>query len=198
MLREHAVNRLWKAAVGLVGPRRLAVVAGLVAAGLATAVSVQAVAASTAPAFWRPSTAQAERAITAAYLEASSTIPSAAGPPVTPHTTAPPSIGAVLMASAARASFWPSNVSSISYIGTERQTASQFLDGSRVPDNRPVIVLRMTGHFSVLISAPQGATPYATGTVLTAVLDAKNGQVVDFGLTTAARPLAGPVVVFRR
>jgi hypothetical protein len=198
MLREHAVSRMWKATVGVVGPRRLAVVASLVVAGLAAAVSVQAVAASTAPAFWRPSTAQAERAITAAYLEASSTIPSAAGPPVTPHTTAPPSAGAVLMASAARASFWPSNVSSISYIGTGRRTASRFIDGSRVPDNRPVIVLRMTGHFSVLISAPQGATPYATGTVLTAVLDATNGEVLDFGLTNAATPLTRPVLAFRR
>jgi hypothetical protein len=154
--------------------------------------------ATPAPAFWTPSTAQAQRAITVAYLEASSTIPSAAGPPVRPYTTAPPSSGAALMASAARASFWPSNVSSISYIGTGRQTASRFVDGSRVPDNRPVIVLRMTGHFSVLISAPQGATPYATGTVLTAVLDATNGGVLDFGLTNAATPLSSPVVAYRR
>jgi hypothetical protein len=154
--------------------------------------------ATPAPAFWTPSTAQAQRAITVAYLEASSTIPSAAGPPVRPYTTAPPSSGAALMASAARASFWPSNVSSISYIGTGRQTASRFVDGSRVPDNRPVIVLRMTGHFSVLISAPQGATPYATGTVLTAVLDAANGEVLDFGLTNAATPLPSPVVAYRR
>ena len=136
--------------------------------------------------------------ITAAYLEASSTIPGAAGHPVTPHTTAPPSAGAALIASAARASFWPSNVSSISYIGTGRQTASQFVDGSRVPDNRPVIVLRMTGHFSVAISSPPGAPSYATGTVLTAVLDATNGQVLDFGLTNAAKPLTGPVVAFQR
>ncbi|MGH3407191.1 MAG: hypothetical protein ACRDRJ_32530 [Streptosporangiaceae bacterium] len=198
MLIALAVSRLWKATVSLVGHRRLAVVASIVAAGLAAAVSVQAVAASTAPTFWTPSTAQAERAITVAYLEASSTIPSAAGSPVTSLTKAPPRAGAALMTSAARASFWPPNVGSISYIGTGRQRAQQFLDGSRVPDNRPVIVLRMTGHFSVVISAPLGATPYVTGTVLTAVLDATSGQVLDFGLTNASKLLPGPVVAFRR
>lgn len=198
MLREHAVSRMWKAAVHRAGPRRLVVLAGLAAAGLTAAVSVQAVAASSAPAFWTPSTAQAERTVTVAYLEASSTIPSAAGHPVTPLMTPPPRAGAALMTSAAKASFWPSNVSSISYIGTSRRTASQFVDGSRVPDNRPVIVLRMTGHFSVLISAPPGAKPYATGTMLTAVMDAATGQVLDFGLTNAAKSLPRPVVAFRR
>jgi len=91
--------------------------------------------------------------------------------PVTPLTTEPQA-GASLLTSAALASSWPSNVTSISYIGTDRQTASQFVDGSPVPDNRAVIVLRMTGQFSVAISSPQGASTYATGTVLTAVLDA--------------------------
>jgi hypothetical protein len=200
MLRGHAVSRKWQAAAGLARRHRLtAVVASLIVAGLAAAMSVEAVAASTAPAFWTPSAAQAERAITAAYLEASSTIPSAAGGPVTPLTTAPPSAGAALRASAASAWFWPSNVSSVSYIGTHRQTASQFVDGSHVPDNRPVVVLRMTGRFSVAISSPGGASPsYATGTVLTAVLDATTGQVLDFGLNNAAKPLPGPVVAFRR
>ncbi len=198
MLSEHAVSRTWQATARLARHHRLATVAILVAAGLAAATSVEAVAASTAPAFWKPSAAQAERAITAAHLEASSTIPSAAGAPVTPLTTAPQATGASLLASAARASSWPSNVTSISYIGTHRQTASQFVDGSHVPDNRAVIILRMTGQFSVAISSPLGARPYATGTVLTAVLDATTGQVLDFGLDTSARPLPSPVVAFQR
>lgn len=198
MLSEHAIGRTWRATAGLARRHRLAVAASLIVAGLATAMSVSAVAASTAPAFWTPSAAQAELAITAAYLEASSTIPSASGGPVTPLTTAPPSAGAALIASAASASFWPSNVTSISYIGTDRQTASQFVDGSPVPDNRAVIVLRMTGQFSVAISSPEGASSYATGTVLTAVLDAATGQVLDFGLVDSATPIPGPVVAFQR
>jgi hypothetical protein len=54
------------------------------------------------------------------------------------------------------------------------------------------------GHFSVLISAPKGARPYATGTVLTAVLDASTGQVLDFGPGTSVKALPNPLVVFRR
>jgi len=197
MLSEHAVSRTWQATAGLARRHRLAVAASLIAAGLAAAMSVQAVAASTAPAFWTPSAAQAEQAITAAHLEASSTIPSAAGAPVTPLTTQPPA-GASLLTSAALASSWPSNVTSISYIGTDRQTASQFVDGSPVPDSRAVTVLRMTGQFSVAISSPGGGPTYATGTVLTAVLDATTGQVLDFGLDNSATAIPGPVVAFRR
>jgi hypothetical protein len=174
------------------------VVASLIVAGLAAGISVQAAIASAAPVTWTPSAAQAEQAITVAYLEASSTIPSANGGPVTPLTTAPPSAGAALIASAASASFWPSNLSSISYIGTDRQTASQYVDGSAVPDSRPVVVLRMTGQFSVMISAPEGGSNYATGSVLTAVLDATTGDVLDFGLGTSATPLPSPVVAFQR
>jgi hypothetical protein len=102
------------------------------------------------------------------------------------------------LASAGLASSWPSNVTSISYIGTDRQTASQFVDGSPVPDDPAVIVLRMTGHFSVAVSAPEGASTYVTGTVLTAVLDASTGQVLDFGLDTSGTPLPTPVVAFQR
>lgn len=198
MLRKIPVKKIWRAAPGLARRYRLAVVASLIVAGLAAATSVQAVAASTPSAFWTPSAAQAERAIIAAHLEASSTIPSASGAPVTPLTTEVPHDGASLLASAAKARSWPSNVTSISYIGTHRRTASQFVDGSKVPDNRAVIVLRMTGQFSVAISSPAGAKTYATGTVLTAVLDAATGQVLDFGLVNSARPIPDRVVAFRR
>jgi hypothetical protein len=71
-------------------------------------------------------------------------------------------------------------------------------DGSPVPADPTVIVLRMTGQFSVAISAPEGASTYATGTVLAAVLDATTGQVLDFGLDTSGTPLPTPVVAFQR
>jgi hypothetical protein len=161
-------------------------------------MSVQAGAASGDSAFWTPSAAQAEQAVFVAHLEASSTIPSSAGAPVTPLTTGTSSASASLVASAAQASSWPANVASISYIGTDRQTASQFVDGSPVPDDPAVTVLRMTGHFSVAISGPQNARDYATGTVLTAVLDATTGQVLDFGLDNSATSLPSPVVAFQR
>jgi hypothetical protein len=199
MLRKHAASRTWQATARLARRHRVAAAVSLIIAGLAAASSVQAVAASRAPAFWNPSAAQAERAIVAAHLYASSTIPSATGAPVTPLMTNAPRSGASLLASAKLASSWPANITSISYIGSYRQTAEQFEDGSPVPDNPPVIVLRMTGRFSVEIPSPNGARPYATGTVLTAVLDANTGQVLDFGLDNSAKPaLPDPVVAFRR
>src|SRR5580698_1289368 len=100
MLKGHAVRNMLNVTAGLAGPRRLVIVAVLASAALAAAMSVQAVAASSAPAFWAPSTGQAERAVAVAYLEASSTVPGAADRPVTPDTTAPPRSGAALMASA--------------------------------------------------------------------------------------------------
>jgi hypothetical protein len=198
MLSEHTVGRTWHAATTLVRRHRIAaVIAGLIVVGGTAAGSVQAVGAGTPQAFWIPSPAQAEQAIIAAHLEASSTIPSRAGGPVTARTTQPQG-GKSLVASAALASSWPSNITSISYIGSYRQTASQFLDRSAVPDDRPVIILRMTGHFSVAISSPSNAANYATGKVLTAVLDATNGHVLDFGLVDVAPPIPGSVLVFQR
>jgi hypothetical protein len=198
MLRQHAASRTWRATARLVRRHRLAAIVSLTVAGLTAVVSAQALAASTKPAFWIPSVAQADQVIVVAHLEASSTIPSATGAPLTSRTTAP-AVGRSLLASAARASSWPSNVSSISYIGSYRQTAQRFEDDSPVPDNVPVIVLRMTGRFSVAIPSPRGAQPYATGTVLTAVLDARTGQVLDFGLDDSAKPaLPDPVIIFRR
>jgi hypothetical protein len=49
-----------------------------------------------------------------------------------------------------------------------------------------------------LISAPSGARPFATGTVLTAVVDADTGQVLDFGLGNSAKALPNHVIAFRR
>jgi hypothetical protein len=198
MLMTHAVSNAWRAISGLARRRRVATSIGLVAAGLTVGISVQAYTAGSASAVtWKPLSAQANRAIIVAYLEASSTIPSATGAPVTPFTM-PISRARSLISVAPRETSWPSNISSIDYIGSYRQAASQFVDGSKVPDNRAVIVLRMTGRFSVLISAPKGALPYATGTVLTAVLDANTGEVLDFGLANSAKSLPSPEVLFIR
>lgn len=188
----------WRAVRGFARRRRAATATVLVVAGLAAAISVQAVTAGGAAAgAWRPSAAQVDQAIIVAYLEASSTVPSAAGAPVTPYTM-PVAKARSLLPLSSRTSSWPSNVTSVEYIGSHRQDASRYVDGSTVPDNRQVIVLRMTGRFSVLVSAPPGAPPYETGTVLTAVVDANTGEVLDFGLADSAKPLPDPQVVFSR
>jgi hypothetical protein len=171
----------------------------LTAVGFAVMLSAQASsAAGTAPALFFPSTAQAGKAIVAAHLEAATTIPGPHGFPVTSSTAGVSTAADALLATAARASSWPANVTGVQYIGTYRKTAEQFVDGTTVRDNPAVVVVRMTGHFSVLISAPSGARPFATGTVLTAVVDADTGQVLDFGLGNSAKALPNHVIAFRR
>jgi hypothetical protein len=188
----------WREISGLAHRRRVAATAALLVTGLGAAIAVQAFTSGNASAqTWQPSAAQVDQAIVAAYLEASSTVPGPGGVPASPYTM-PVSKAESLVHLSSRASSWPSNVAAVEYIGSYRQAASQFVDGSTVPDNRPVLVLRMTGQFSVASSAPQGAVAYATGTVLTAVLDAKTGEVLDFGLTDSAKPLPSPHVLFVR
>ncbi len=164
----------------------------------ATLVSVQTTSANAAAITWGLSTTQMEQAIGVAYLEASSTIPGSNGAPLTGLTSAAPIDGPALITYAANPSTWPSNVDRVSCLGTDRQTASQYVDGSMTPDNRPTFVVRMTGQFSVPITAPEGASTYATGTVLTAVIDALTGQVLDFGVDTSGVSLPNPMVVFQR
>jgi hypothetical protein len=169
---------------------------GLIAAGLAVGLLAQA--GSAAPATFTPTAAQAGEAIVVAHLEAATTIPGPDGSPVTASTAGVSTDAAPLLAAAATASSWPANVTSVEYIGTDRQTAEQFLDGTTIPDDRAVVVMRMTGNFSAMISAPEGASPYVTGTILTAVLDASTGQVLDFGLGDSATALPNPLVAFQR
>jgi hypothetical protein len=199
MLIPPYIARARQAVGGAVRRRRVVATLSLAAAGLAVGFSAQAgLAASAAPATFLPSTTQAGEAIVVAQLEAATTIPGPDGPPVTSSTVGVSTAAAHLLATAASASSWPANITGVQYIGTYRQTAEQFIDGTTTADNRAVVVVRITGQFSVLISAPQGANPYATGTVLTAVADANTGQVLDFGLDNSAKALPDPVIVFSR
>jgi hypothetical protein len=200
MLMTRYIARAWQA-IGDAVHRRwvIAGTLGLIAAGLAVGLSAQAgLAASAAPTTFLPSTAQAGEAIVVAQLEAATTVPSPDGGPVTSSTARVSTAAAPLLAAAAKASSWPTNITGVEYIGTYRQTAEQFIDGTTTTDNRAVVVVRMTGQFSVLISGPQGAQQYATGTVLTAVADASTGQVLDFGLDNSAKALPNPVIPFSR
>jgi hypothetical protein len=190
------ITRSWRVLGGT--RRRLAAcAAGLTIAGLGASLLVHPGTASAAT--WTPSTAQAARAVLVARMEAASTIP---GPKGAPVTSAVPRIvprsAALMVASAGLASSWPSNVTSVEYVASHRQPAEGFVDGTSIADNRSVVVLRMTGRFSVAIIAPKGARPYATGTVMTVIIDASTGQVLDFGLDNTARALPSPVVAFRR
>lgn len=191
------ITRSWSAVLGGTRRRLAACAVGLTIASLGASLLVHPGTASAAT--WAPSTAQAAQAVLVAQVEAASTVP---GPKGAPVTSAVPQIvpkpAALMVSLADLASSWPSNVTSVEYVASHRQFAEGFVDGTRIAHNRSVVVLRMTGHFSVMISAPKGARPYATGTVMTIILDSSTGQVLDFGLDNTARALPSPVVAFRR
>jgi hypothetical protein len=64
------------------------------------------------------------------------------------------------------------------------------MDGSDVPDDRDVVVVRMVGTFQEEISGM--STSSVAGTVMTIVVDASTGASLDFGLGTAQNTPAIP------
>ena len=85
----------------------------------------------------------------------------------------------------------PSNVSTVRSTGSHRRAVTSLVGAKSAPDDVQVIVVQMTGSFSVQIPAPPGSPTHATGTVMTIVADAQTGQMLDFGLTG---PSSAPVL----
>ncbi len=126
---------------------------------------------------WTPGASQTRLANAAAHRQASSTIPGVSGEPI---LAAPTPTGS-----------WPANVSGVAYVGMSRAAAERYVDDSsmKIADGRSVVLIRMTGRFSVVTKGPAGSPGFATGTVLTVVIDARTGNTLDFGLDNAGRPL---------
>jgi hypothetical protein len=115
----------------------------------------------------------AELAVKAAHEEVDSSVPSSPGGP--PQLTRPPEVDG-----------WPANVTGVAYFRSTRDAAQLYVAGTAggAPDNRPVMVIRFTGEFSVYHSVPSGVRPYSTGSSMTADLDSSTGEVLDFGIRT--------------
>lgn len=95
---------------------------------------------------------------------------------------------------------WPSYVTNVEAIaGLTRADAGKYTESSN-GDDTPVIVVRMTGEFAAMGSAPSGESPVVTGTTVVAVADAENGQVLDFGISADGNipPLPNPQVIYSR
>jgi len=153
--------------------RRSALVTGLTATG--AVIAFFATASSQAGAPVTPQ--QASLALAIAHQQANSTIP------------APATSGATAQEAPASDTAWPTNVDSVSYSLSTRQAAVNYLDGSQALDDRPVLVIRMTGDFSVLRAGPSGAPSSASGKLMTIVIDAASGDVLDFGMDPSSDAL---------
>jgi hypothetical protein len=117
-------------------------------------------------------------ALQVAHDEAISTIPDVRGEP--------------LQAASLPLGTWPDNVTSVQALSMNRRKAVTYVDGSEVPDDRPVVVVRLLGSFSVPASGPQGSKGFASGNTMTIVADAATGDVLDFGVEEVDTPTALP------
>lgn len=75
---------------------------------------------------------------------------------------------------------WPANVTSVNFAGS--------------PDDRDVLVIQMRGTFQFIArSVPPGVDPVMTRRVITLIVDAATGDVVDFSAADSAPKLADSV-----
>ena len=121
---------------------------------------------------WHPSTAQMTLARQVAISEATSMNPADNSSDASP------------------ASQWPANVKTAIFAASTRQSAVTLTDASGAPDNRSVLVIQMTGTFrTTMMSVPQGVSPVITRSVVTLIIDATTGMVLDASLGDTAGKL---------
>lgn len=110
----------------------------------------------------------------------------------TPDSPSSPSASATAAVAAGR---WPANVSGGSYSLTDRANTASLVGLSTTTDDRPVVVVQMTGNFAVETTAPTApagsAAPISvvTGQNEVVVADAGTGQILDFSLSNNATQL---------
>jgi hypothetical protein len=122
------------------------------------------------------SSAQQVQALQLAHKVADESIPSGSGGPLSPAAAA---------ANADASGGWPSNVTDVYLLGTTRASAEGLLDGSTAPDDRQVVIIRLTGNFLIYIPSAPGAPGTRSGNAMTVVQDAKTGDTLDFGIEPA-------------
>jgi hypothetical protein len=95
---------------------------------------------------------------------------------------------------------WPSYVQSVEAIANLSEADAGKYMGEGTTSDTAVIVIRMTGHFVSVHSAPVGASPITAGTALSVEINARNGQFIGFGIGSddAIPELPNPEVIYSR
>jgi hypothetical protein len=94
---------------------------------------------------------------------------------------------------------WPANVDSVSAIVTSASNGARYVGGSTGAPGQ-VLVIRLTGTFSVPTKGPPGSNPDATGNELTVLVPLGTTQVTDGGVEKQHPPadLPNSTILFRR
>lgn len=170
------INSGRRGILGGLGPILLAVLAIVVLAIVASQAFFSR--ASAAPQFRSASAGEKAVALGVALAEAARTLPEGGTTTVGEITTSRK---------------WPSNITKVSYVASDRQSAASLTGWEPTnPENVAVVVVRMTGFFRVEIPAPRGVTPYVTGHQMTIVADSTTGQMLDFDLEPTDSTVALP------
>lgn len=128
-------------------------------------------------------------ALKAAQQAASASVPTSLGTPVPVSNS------------------WPTNVTSVAYLVTTNASASTFVGGGVATingqvDERQVVVVRLTGDFGEIVSAPPTFPDVETGTILTVVVQASSGAFLESALgdvsNTVPTALPDATVLYQR
>lgn len=117
-----------------------------------------------------PTPTEVSMATAIAHTEASTTVPSGDGSPT-------PQAGVVVDATG-----WPSNVQSVSVIVSAHGAPEWYVGAPAGYENHEVLVIQLTGAFSAATTGRPGSAPYATGQVMTVLVDAIADDVFDVRL----------------
>jgi len=169
-------RRLRRACILALAASAAAVLAAQAGAGASSGASPDSGAAATTTG--PPTGAALTVANDVAHYEANTTTPSS-------PSIQPPGMSASL----ASGNGWPSNVTTVSYLQTDRDMTANWVGVATAPDDRPVVVVQMTGRFAVETTAPtlpNGTPPpkqVETGTTELIVADASSGTILDYSLS---------------
>jgi len=121
-----------------------------------------------------PTPTEVSLATSIAHTEASTTVPSSDRSP-TPQASV-----------AVDATGWPLNVQSVSVIVSTHGAPDWYVGAPTGYENREVLVIQLIGDFSVGTTGSPSLAPYATGQVMTVLVDMNAGEVFDRRLETRA------------
>lgn len=110
-----------------------------------------------------------------------------------------PEISDAAASQASSATSWPSNVTSVEVLGSDRQGALSLMgdQGAVDPsDVRKVLLVQLSGTFIARdASTPEGAAPLPTFKYFRAAIDVSTGMPTDFGEANTSMDMSSPNTV---
>ena len=121
---------------------------------------------------WEPTASEVGAAVKVAHVAAEGAIPGPDGAPLIGNEAAVTDDSA-----------WPGNVSGVAYVGLDKGIAGPYVGRDYKGDKGNLILVELTGDFSVNVTGPRGAPSFVRGTLMIVAVDPTTGEATDFTLT---------------